>query len=313
MEIARSTGDPAPAEPGFNIQAVARLTGVPAETLRAWERRYGVPSPRREANGQRVYTTRDVETVRWLRHQTDHGLTAKRAVEQLILNPDVIRVAPLASFDPQTLSQELVAAALRFDVNATEQVLSQALAALPLEVYCLQFVQPALVDVGERWHRGEITPAVEHFCTTLIRRRLEQISSLLDSGSGRPLVVVGAAPEEQHDVGALVFSILLRRRGIHVVFLGQRLPHQAVIDAALRLKPDLICLSAAAVETAAALAEVGRHVEALGPEAPPFGFGGRAFTEHRYLVEATPGTYLGPGTLEAVAQAERIVRARSGG
>lgn len=298
-------------EPGFNIQAVVRLTGVPAETLRAWERRYGMPSPRRAPNAQRVYSLNDIEVVRWLRNQTEHGLTAKRAVEQLLKNPEAARLPKMESFEPHELVDQLVEAALRFDVTATEQALSHALAAHPLDTVVLQIVAPTLVEIGERWHRGEITPAVEHFSTALIRRRLEQIASLLDSGAGRPLIVVGAAPDELHDVGALVFSILLRRRGIHVIFLGQSVSLDAAIDITRRLKPDLFCLSAASPPTAKALAGIGRALAEMGPAAPTFAFGGQAFVSAPDLIAQSAGTYLGADTAAAVAEAERLARASS--
>lgn len=296
------------AEPGFNIQAVQRLTGVPSETLRAWERRYGVPKPRRAPNGQRVYSPRDLEVVRWLRQQTEHGLTVKRAVEQFRQDPDAIAQPTAQSFDPKLLMDGLVEAAMHFDVTGTERVLSHALAAHPLDLVCLEVVQPALVEIGDRWHRGEITPAVEHFSSTLIRRRLEHLAALMDTGLSRPLVVVGAAPGELHDIGALVFSILLRRRGIAVVFLGQDVPLQGALEVAERLKPDLLCLSASGIEAAHAITKVAQALEALGPEAPTLAFGGQAFIVDPDLVQSTPGAYLGKTADEAALAAERLVR-----
>ena len=48
----------------LSIAAVSRETGIGIETLRAWERRYGKPSPRRLPSGHRRYTAKQLE---WLK------------------------------------------------------------------------------------------------------------------------------------------------------------------------------------------------------------------------------------------------------
>src|SRR5215211_2056979 len=68
------------AAPVFNTKAVAHETGVPADTFRAWERRYGIPRPRRTAGGHRLYSERDIAIIRWLRDRTDDGVNISHAV-----------------------------------------------------------------------------------------------------------------------------------------------------------------------------------------------------------------------------------------
>ncbi len=298
------------AEAGFNTQAVERLTGVPADTFRAWERRYGVPSPRRLPGGRRVYSSRDVEVVRWLRHQTEAGFTVSMAVASLQQQGGLPPAPAATSLAPAELTRSLVDAALRFDTDGVEMALSQAMAAHPLEVVCLEVVKPALVDLGERWHRGEITPATEHFATGLVRRRLEQLAAVLDGGPTRPLVIVGAGPGELHDVGALIFSILLRRHGVRVVFLGQDVPLDGVLEASRRLQPDMVCLSAVTADAVAGLEAAARALAALPPPAPRVAFGGQAFDADPSTRERVPGVYLGADAVEAARSATALLTGR---
>ena len=72
-----------PDTPLYSVAAVARQTGVPAVTLRAWERRYGFPRPSRASGGRRLYTQRDIWTVRALRMQTVQGVPISRAIALL--------------------------------------------------------------------------------------------------------------------------------------------------------------------------------------------------------------------------------------
>ena len=65
----------------FNLKAVVNETGLKPDTLRAWERRYGIPSPQRTQSGHRLYSQREIEIVKWLSERQREGLTISRAVD----------------------------------------------------------------------------------------------------------------------------------------------------------------------------------------------------------------------------------------
>ena len=67
--------------PTFNLKAVVKETGVKPDTLRAWERRYGLPQPGRTEGGHRLYSQRDVDIIKWLVARQEEGMRIKRAVE----------------------------------------------------------------------------------------------------------------------------------------------------------------------------------------------------------------------------------------
>ena len=68
----------------LSIGAMVKATGVGEATLRAWERRFGFPSPEREPSGHRRYSEADVDRVNAvLRHRSD-GISLAQAIEQVI-------------------------------------------------------------------------------------------------------------------------------------------------------------------------------------------------------------------------------------
>ena len=69
--------------PAFNLKAVLLETGLAADTLRAWERRYKVLAPSRTDGNYRLYSDRDIATLIWLKTQLDAGLSISRAVALL--------------------------------------------------------------------------------------------------------------------------------------------------------------------------------------------------------------------------------------
>src|SRR4029453_11707160 len=115
--------------PVFNTKAVARETGVPADTFRAWERRYGVPRPQRTAGGHRLYSERDIAIIRWLRDRTDEGVNISHAVLLLTNTLDAAALsAPAGNDEARAIGQlidEAVQALTEFNSPRADQILSE--------------------------------------------------------------------------------------------------------------------------------------------------------------------------------------------
>ena len=122
--------------PMYNTKLVVGETGVPADTFRAWERRYGLPRPQRGEGGQRLYSERDIATIRWLRDRTNEGLTISQAVALLELESETTAASDQPrSFD--VLQGELLQALLRFDATAADGILSESFALYALDTVCV--------------------------------------------------------------------------------------------------------------------------------------------------------------------------------
>ena len=52
--------------PAYNLKVVVRETGIKPDTLRSWERRYGLPKPQRTPGRHRLYSQYDIEMIKWL-------------------------------------------------------------------------------------------------------------------------------------------------------------------------------------------------------------------------------------------------------
>ncbi|MEO7911879.1 MAG: B12-binding domain-containing protein [Roseiflexaceae bacterium] len=292
--------------PVFNTKAVARETGVPADTFRAWERRYGMPRPQRTPGGHRLYSERDIAIIRWLRDRTEEGVNISHAV-LLLTNTIGASVAdlPAGNDSARTIEQlidEIVQALTNFDSTQADHILSEAFSIYPFEQVLLEVVQPAMVEVGERWHRGEINVAVEHFATQFVRRKLASLLSIFEGTARRATVVVGCAPGELHDLGALLSALFLVRRGWHVIYLGPQVPLFDLLETVHSVKPTLVCLSASTMETALELIPVARGLTEAYPQVH-FGYGGRIFNLNPELRHSMPGTFLGQDARELVATA----------
>jgi len=297
--------------PVYTIKTVVQETGIPPATLRAWERRYGVLSPGRSEGGYRLYSERDIAILRWLKRQVDAGVSISRAVALLeIRHPgggDAIQ--PMSSQtsltegarSPRAISDDLLAALMAFEEAGADALLSEAFALYPVEMVAEEVMIPVLVEVGERWHRGEATVVQEHFATAVLRRRLTALFHAYDQPASGRLAITGAAPSEWHDVGILLVSLALRRNGWRVIYLGQNVPAVQLLQEIRHLRPDLVCLSATSHECAGHLVQVYEGVAQLPAPRPHLVLGGRAFNLIPELREQFAGAYIGASARELIA------------
>jgi methanogenic corrinoid protein MtbC1 len=237
---------------GLNIAAIARRTGVPADTLRKWEQRYGVLRPERTQGGQRRYNELDVARVEWLRERIREGYRIGEAAG-LLGDRD-----GSTARTPAELRRALFAALQAADVEEIPRLLDQAFALLPTDQALARVVEPVLERVGEAWESGELSIAQEHLVSEAIRARLARM--LADPRGGvRGVAVLACVPGERHELGLLMLGLLLRADGWQVVYLGADTPVEDAVTLAGRVAPSVLCLSVTSPE----------HLRGLGRIEPP--------------------------------------------
>ena len=231
--------------PHYNIRAVERLTGVPAPTLRSWERRYGFPSPHRTLTARRLYTDDEVRAIRWVREQTERGLSVAQAIAWAQRREEPAGEAgPAPAPPPEALVRAQIEATRRYDEQAVDAALTTAFTHYPADRVILEVITPALIEVGELWAQDEIPVAAEHFYSNVVRRRLLGLLAAQPTITPRMTAALGCLPGEQHELGLLMLALFLRWAGARVLYFGADLPIEDFIRLAKTRQVDAICLSA---------------------------------------------------------------------
>jgi methanogenic corrinoid protein MtbC1 len=294
-------------QPIYNIKAVVEATGLPAATLRAWERRYGALSPGRTESGYRLYSARDIAVLRWLKARVDEGMNISQAIQLLsqsrvgsprLAHVEQRRTEPATG--PRETRDALLGALTRYDEALADRLLEEAFAIFGLEAVTESVLAPAMVQIGDMWHEGRATTATEHFASNYLRRKIDSIINAAPQSTAGPLVILGCAPGDWHELGLLLIYLMLRRRSINTIYLGQNVPVDQFVDEMERLQPAMVIMSAATSETVAGLIEIGDAVAEMHPPRPLFAFGGRAFNVHPELRTRVPGIFLGESARFAV-------------
>jgi methanogenic corrinoid protein MtbC1 len=237
--------------------------GVSDHVLRAWERRYGLLKPVRSAGGFRLYSEADESRVRRMQDHLARGLSAAEAA-RAALGADRAGAASTAGGSASVaverhegLADRAGALALaldELDEPAAQAVLDRLLSDFTVETVLRDVVMPYLQELGERWARGSVTVAQEHFASNLLRGRLASLARGWGHGHG-PRAVLACPPGERHDLGLMVFGIALNRNGWRVGYLGADTPLEELINTAVDTSADLVVLAATTPERFAGLTE----------------------------------------------------------
>jgi len=253
----------------YSIKAVSQATGLTVETLRAWERRYGIVAPQRDSTGRREYGPNDVLRLRLLREATERGHPIRRLAKLdeaelsgLLEQGSVPRVTGGAG----GFATRILDAARDFRAAECEQVLTLAIALLPPQQLFAEVLQPLLREVGERWHRGELAISQERMVSSTVRRHLGLVLETYDRSARRQDIVFATLPGERHELGLLMAAIVCASRGFKTHYLGPDLPAPEIARFAREIGASIVALSVMSQEQ---LSEVPGQLQALVADLDP--------------------------------------------
>ena len=234
---------------GITIGAVSRATGIPTNTLRTWERRYGFPTPGRSPSGQRLYEPALVEHLRLvsralsLGHRPAQVVPAPLSHVRRLLGESFQEVpapTPLVSSDDTVA--EWVGYTRDLDASALERGFAAEATRLGGFGFLTERASPFLYEVGEQWARGSLAMYQEHFASERLRSFLSNMwRTLVDRANG-PIALLATLSGERHDLGLHMVATGCAIENWRVVFVGPDTPVNEVVDASRKSRARVVMI-----------------------------------------------------------------------
>lgn len=289
-------------ETRYPIRAVAQITGLSLDTLRAWERRYQAVVPVRSGRS-RQYDAGDIERLLLLTRLVEKGhaiggvarLTDNELLSLLSEHGGPNRPEPSAE-PPADLLIPVIDAIGRFDSEALNDNLNRIAATLSPRDVVYRLTVPLMQEVGDRWHDGRLAVAQEHLVSGLIRSLLGSLMRVCRPPRPFARMVLSTPVGEQHEFGILCAAMLLAIGGIEPVYLGPNLPAHQILQAAEWVSAAAIVLGVTMISDVT-VREV-RAIEASMPRSSELWLGGVASGD--LGVTNLPGTALLLNDLAAI-------------
>jgi len=240
-----------PQEQLWPMGAVTRRTGISEHTLRAWERRFGFPKPKRLPSGHRRYTAGQVQQLLLIEEALGAGYRAGDVVplpfDRLV---DLLKEAGIGgATEPEAWPQwfEGISTGCRsFDRIALTEQLHQDAMTLGIPTFLRERVAPAVVAVGDAWARGDLQIRHEHFFSEVLEDVLRGLRSTVEGkGAGRA-VVLATLPGELHALGLQIAALAIAASGRQVRIIGTETPIEDLVAAEAEVDAAAVGLSVTA-------------------------------------------------------------------
>jgi methanogenic corrinoid protein MtbC1 len=234
----------------LSIGALARSTGIPVETLRTWESRYGFPLPERKPSGHRVYPVSSVARLRRIAAALGRGHRAGEVVgasedDLTALLATASAGAPLQAVASHGASDlpALMRAVEGFEAERLTRVLLGEWARMgPIE-FLKSRIAPLVHEVGEAWAKGRIEIRHEHFVSERVGDLLRSLRLPFEERARGGLVVLASLPGESHALGLQMAALVLSWAGCRVLFLGTEVPPAEIASLARDMNARAVALS----------------------------------------------------------------------
>src|SRR5690606_23739128 len=224
-------------DPRYPVRAVIARTGLTADVLRAWERRYGAVQPSRSSGGQRLYSEEDVARLALLRRATVAGHSIAEVatlplgeLELLLDRPMRAEPGPSAA-SIAAVVESAMGAVDRLDSSMLDAVLRRGVLVLGSVAMVDHVLARLLHRLGDRWQEGSLSPAHEHLASAVVRRVLGWIMEQYAPASNAPPLVVATPEGEWHELGAMLAAATAAGEGWRVLYFGPSLPSAHVVRA----------------------------------------------------------------------------------
>lgn len=207
----------------FTIKEVEKLSGIKAHTLRIWEQRYGIIKPLRKPGNHRFYSNDDL----------------KKLLKVVYLNQGGVKISEIAKLTPTEMDNliqperggsrlrdisflQMTEAVMDFDDVRLLEIFNNLEERLGFETTIREIVFPLLNRIGMFWITNRIMPGQEHFASHIITCKLVEAIDKLPAHTlqHKARVMLFTPKGEQHEMGLLFITYLLKRNGINVVYLG---------------------------------------------------------------------------------------------
>lgn len=234
----------------YSIKDLEQLSGIKAHTLRIWEQRYSIITPKRTDTNIRTYDDQDLKLVLNISLLKDHGYKiseiSKMSVEDMYR--EVVKISDRQQNYPDQI-HTLTLSMIDLDEERFEKIVSTNILQFGFENTMIHIIFPFLNRIGTLWVTGSVGPAQEHFISNLIRQKLivaidSQANKHRPDGKKYMLFL----PEgELHEINLLFSNYVIRARYNKVIYLGQSLPFNELAFAYNLHKPDYLFTSITSV------------------------------------------------------------------
>jgi DNA-binding transcriptional MerR regulator len=215
----------------YSIKDLEQLSGIKAHTIRAWEQRHKLITPKRTSTNIRFYSDDDLRVILnvsiLLEHDWKIGQIAKLSSSEIA--KEALDCDPYEGNYTYELN-ELKLSTLNFDIDRFENIMNDSVEKHGIHDTFQKVIGDYIEELGKLWLSGSVSISQEHFMSSMIRQKLYSAINELKAQEGGKTFALFLPANELHEIGLLYLAYVLKERGDKVFYLGQSLPKEYLTD-----------------------------------------------------------------------------------
>uniref|UniRef100_UPI00404933F2 MerR family transcriptional regulator n=1 Tax=Gelidibacter sp. TaxID=2018083 RepID=UPI00404933F2 len=218
----------------FSIKDLENLSGIKAHTIRIWEKRYNLLEPERTDTNIRYYSLSNLQKLLNISYLNGNGYKISKIAT--IPNDKIPIIVREIAANENTKSHAINTfklAMLNFDQSLFYNTYEGLIKEKSFQEIFYEVFIPLMTEIGMLWQTDTITPAHEHFITTLIRQKILVNTELLQSKikhHNKRTFVLYLPDNEIHELGLMFINYEIINKGYHSIFLGSSVPISSLAD-----------------------------------------------------------------------------------
>lgn len=222
----------------YSIKDLENLSGVKAHTLRIWEKRYGILTPKRTGTNVRYYLDEDLKMLLNISLLNKQGIKISK-IACMTHHEIQKKVAEISEVDPSWEGQldALTISLIELNEEKASRIIDKNIEQRGFRNTMLEVIYPLLDKLAMMWLSGSVTAVHEKFVTHLIKRKCcVEIDNLQVV---HPELFLIYLPEgESNELSLLFLHGLIKSYGFRVIDAGVDVNIEDLKDAIGIRKPD---------------------------------------------------------------------------
>lgn len=255
----------------YSIKDLENLTDIKAHTIRIWEQRYGLLSPKRTETNIRYYEDQDLKKLLNVNLLYTKGFKISKIAalsDEEILEKSKEIIQKERKWDDDEVDV-LLMSIIELNEEKIQEVLHRLYKEHGIEHLFSRTIIPLLTKMGELWQLNSLSVGHEHFFSNIYRGFVVSRTNALevtDKKKHGKKILMFLPPNEEHELSLLIYQYMFKREGWHVYYLGISVPYEDLKISYDQIKPDLSLTSLIAKTSANDFGTVIKEITKVIPE-----------------------------------------------
>jgi len=231
----------------FSINVISTACGVMPHTIRMWEKRYQIFTPKRSEGGQRLYSEVDLDKAKIIVSLKEQGHTISSLARHSLQDiRSLLEANNRADSESEKMftsieTKKLLKHLENFDIDLVVSGMQHLRLSMGVKEFIFKIVLPVMHEIEKLSLKGTYSITQEHIISTIVRDQLNQIN-LANEGPNTKRFALATPDGNLHELPIMIAEIICHANRVSTNYLGASHPAECLGEAVNAIKCKTIVM-----------------------------------------------------------------------